>query len=88
MTLPTVSPTASAWRKTMQAVDRHSGPLVEQQQMTLGSGFGLDDQEQASEKHFCSAVRQASEARDLEQQGKPNLRSRATPEPATRDAAA
>ena len=45
------------------------------------SGFGLDDQEQASEKHFRSAVRQASEARDLEQQGKPNLRSRATPEP-------
>ena len=53
-----------------------------------GSGFGLDNQEQASKKHFHSAMRQASEARDLEQQGKPKLRSRTTPEPATRDAAA
>ena len=52
-----------------------------------GSGFGLDNQEQAS-KRFCSAMRQASEARDLEQQGKPDLRFRATPEPTTRDAAA
>ena len=53
-----------------------------------GSGFGLDDQEQASKKRFRSAMRNASEARDLEQQGKPDLRSGATPEPATRGAAA